>query len=166
MRTSWTAIIIFLIVIIFSSCTVPYTITVHKDSSATVQTSGINASELKRHYQSNIISHIDTGGVILSFDIKNIDSLGNYLPIMQKGFFQFHLDSNTLIVTDGHGIAFEENDCCCCHVDMLIKFEQDIKEIQSDSKVAKKKNKSSIQISKSKRQIKKGKSKVNLTVKF
>lgn len=165
-RTFWTAVNTSIIITIFSSCTVPYTITVHKDSSATVQTIGIFTSYLNRHYLSNIISHIDTSGPTFSFDIINIDSLGNYLPVVQNGFFKFHLDSNSLTVTDGYGTAFEENDCFCCHVNMLIKFEQDIKEVKSDNKVAKKKGKNSIQISKGRRQFKKGKRKVNLTVKF
>lgn len=158
-------IIIIFFVPIFNSCTIGYNITVNKDGSASTKTGILPDIELEKYLHSSIISNKDSTAGFLSFDISNIDLLGNYLPYLPKGFIQFHMSENSLSVTDGNWNSFEQNESICCHIVMSIKFEKSIQEFNSVNKCAKQKDKNSIMLSKSKNQLRKDKKKINIIVK-
>lgn len=149
--------------ILFSSCTAAYEITVHENGSATIGTPGTSRSEIIPYYQSDMITRIDTTEFI-TYDIVNIDSLGNYLPYFQNGFFQFSLDSNTLKVSDGHGNAFKEDNWYCCGLNMTLIFEEDIVEVQSDYRRLDKKNSRVVYFWKAPKHFKKKKNQIRFKV--
>ena len=150
-------LIIFLSAVLFS-CTTNYIITVRQDGSATADV-GIdyNLSIVERHFQSEIITKVDTSSQIREiFEISKIDSLGNYLPFLPPGFFQFNMKGDTLIITDGHTSPFRGEDKLCCSIDILLIFEQKIEIISKKGGYVKKKSENSLFIFRSRREIIKG----------
>lgn len=158
-------IIIILFSPIFNSCTLGYYVTVNKDGTASIKTETLPDLDLKKYLHSSVISNIDSSANRLNFDISNIDSLGDYLPYLPKGFVQFHMSENSLSVTDGNRNSFEPKESICCHIYMSIKFENSVREINSVNKCAKQKDKNSIVLRKSRNQLRKDKKKINITVK-
>lgn len=163
-------LIIVVVLIMLTSCTANYFITVRENGSAIVDVDrDYSLAELNKYYQSNVISNIDTNVYFpnrVTFEISSIDSLGLYLPFHQPDFFHFNMDGNTLIVTDGHANAFKHEDLFCCSVFMFIKFDKNILNIESVNRQAKQKDPRTVLIKKARRQLIKGKNRLDATIKI
>jgi len=149
-----------------TSCSANYFITVKHDGSASVNIDS-DFKDINRYYQSGVISDIDTtvdNHARVTFEIKDIDSLGAYLPFHPSGFFKFDMQGDTLTITDGHTQAFKQNDLFCCAVFMLVKFDNEIEKIESASRHARKKDKKTILIKKLRRQLIKNKKHINVKI--
>ncbi|MBN2729810.1 MAG: hypothetical protein JXR53_11365 [Bacteroidales bacterium] len=160
---------IFLIIFlsfVLSSCTTIYLITVKQDGSAIADVGvDYDLSIIEKHYQSDIISEVDTFSQIReSFEINMIDSLGNYLPFLPIGFFQFNMNGDTLIITGGHTIPSRGEDKLCCNIDMLLTFEQEIDLISKQGGHVKKQSKNSVFISIPRRKILKEKENLGVVI--
>ncbi len=162
-------IITILTCFVLSSCFVQQNINIRSDGSALINTQlGSDTSIITKYYRSNIIYNIDTNIYFRSsvqFEISNIDSIGQYLPNPSPGFFRFRIDSNKLIITDGHTKAFKDDYPFCCTVDMQIKFDNDII-VKSANRSARKDGKKSVLIKRTRRQLIKGKKKTDVVISF
>lgn len=90
---------------LLSACTVSYHIKVNNDKSAFVQTNDFlrGNSKLLRLESSNMIYDLDSvgkPGLALSFTIKDIDSLGQFMPRHVGDSIYFNLQNDTLLVMD------------------------------------------------------------------
>lgn len=98
--------LVFIYLLIFSTflaCTVPYDIVIdNEQNSAIITTETVLENEISEFCKSEIITIIDTSYFNLIYKIENIDSIGNYLPELEKGFYQFELINNILTITDGN----------------------------------------------------------------
>lgn len=163
-------IIIVTISILLVSCTAVYNINVRKDGTAFVKTDrDADSMYINRFYLSNIISDIDTIGDSASpirFEISNIDSLGNYLPIHPPGFFRFDMEEDTLIITDGHTVPFKVNHWSCCNIYMYIISDKDIQSVELVSGYVKKVNERTIEIFRGRNHLVKGKNKTDVRITY
>jgi len=158
------AFITLLIGFLLSSCSVGYTVNIHQDGSAFVRTIvDSDKSTLTRYSQADLIYNIDTNGYQIEFEIKNIDSLGYYLPTIYPDFFRFRVDSGKLIITDGYTKPFRNDNPFCCAVYMQIKFDNDII-VKSANRSARQDGKKSILIKRTRRQLLKGKRKTDVVI--
>lgn len=162
-------ILIVVVLILMTSCTANYLITVRENGSAIVNIDrDFDLKDINRYYKSNIISNIDTNVNLASrvtFEISSIDSLGTYLPFHPPGFFRFRMNGDTLIVTDGNTNAFKFEDPFCCGLFMSIKFDKDILSVKSVNRNASQKDKRTILIGRSRRQLIKSKRKLDVIIK-
>jgi hypothetical protein len=111
-----------------------------------------------------------TGSDNVTFNIKTIDSLGNYLYSgFNKNYFQFNYSGDTLTFTDGNGPAFKDKhhyrNYQCCTFEIKITSDRKIKSIQLNDRFIKPKN-NTILIKKSHRQFKKKKKDIRLVIVF
>jgi hypothetical protein len=161
-------LIILTILILLTSCSANYFITVKHDGTATVNIDrDSDSKDINRYYQSGVISNIDTtfdNHARVTFEITDIDSLGTYLPFHPSGFFKFDMQGDTLTITDGHTQAFKQNDLFCCGVFMFIKFDNEIQQVETANRLAMKKEKKTVLIKKSRRQLIKNKRQINVKI--
>lgn len=162
--------LIILLVYLFTitSCSVNHYITISKDGSALVNVDkDYDKSIIENYYRSELISNIDTnliaGRVI--FEISNVDSLGKYLPYHKSGFFSFKKEKNVVIISDSHTNAFRVKSLFCCHMTVVLKFQDGIQSLESNenNKIKVKKNGVLI-ITKTRRQLLRERKKINLTI--
>lgn len=157
-------IVISLLLFMMTSCISLYEITVKSDGSASVRTGRVFVNNVDRYFQCEIISNIDTSAMQLNFDIRDIDSLGNYLPLFQPGFMKFHMDSSTLTVIDGQTeTVFSFSDQSITRVSLFLNFNQEINLKSSSGRVYIKKRKS-VYMTKSKRKLLKGDKKMEAVI--
>lgn len=123
--------------------------------------------KLAAYYQSDMITEYKddtTKTYMVSFRIKDIDSLGNYLaPHLEKGYFQFKLKGNSLFITNGNGKRYIGSTVLCCHISIDISFEQEINSVKINGR-NKRQKKNLIHLGSTARQLKKDKKNINLVV--
>lgn len=151
-----------------TSCQVGYYININQDGSTYVQTTPGYEWEntIERLDQSNVITSFDTIEGRLYFKTKNIDSLGTFLPILSRGYFQFNLKDSLLTIKETDTIPLRTEHSSCCSMNMTLKFSQDIRVLNESKGKFKVKNDNRIIISKTRRQLLKGIKRTELIIKI
>ena len=128
-------------VIALSNCSISQKIYLKADGSATIFASEEETEEVKEFYNSDQITNLkwgSNGGI--NFNIKKIDSLGNYLsPAFNKNIFSFKLKDDSLFFIQNAGLVFENSDCILTSTIEILP-ERKIKEIQTSNDGIKQKN--------------------------
>lgn len=125
--------------ILFSGCLTTTDIRLNPDHSAHVTTSnyGVDSFFLCRssYFKSELITNLDSvvDSLEIKYDIKTIDSLGNYLYCeFNKGFFRFNYRNDTLIYSDGNGPPCPvRTHFPCWHTCIIITSDRKIKSVGS-----------------------------------
>lgn len=120
------------LLIIMTSCFASHRYSIKTSESAKVNVDRDPSYNLMNLYNSDIITNVDTNfaGGRVAFEIRNVDSLGSYLPLHPSGFFNFSMEGNTFIMSYGHGKAFWSNHWSCCTVGFEIEFDKNIQYIK------------------------------------
>lgn len=133
--------ICFGMILLYSSCITTTEITLKQDGSAHVAfTNG--ATLEKDFFKSDQVTDLtwtnDSANV--SFNIKTIDSLGNYLyPDFEKNYFKFKYSNDTLTFTDGNTPTYRYKRYPCWTSYISITSEQKIKSVETKNRFVKKK---------------------------
>ena len=154
--------------IFMTSCTATYYINVRQDGSAVVNVDRNYPSVLDKYFQSSVICKIDTTneGDRVEFEISNIDSLGNYLPLHPPDFFHFNLNNKILTITNGDKHPFVNEHWSCCSINMLIKFSSSIEYIKTKNRRIHKEDNNTVFVGVTRKQLKNEKNKLNVTIKI
>jgi hypothetical protein len=143
-------------VLIIVGCSTTQQITLKQDGSATVTARELLEIVKGNFYKSDQISGLywDKDSFII-YNVKNIDSVGNYLwHNFNKDFFQFKYTGDTLTITDGHGRAFKDSTGFYCWSSVIeITSDRKIKSVHTKNSFVKKR-KNAVIINKSKRRFK------------
>lgn len=127
--------------LLFVSCVTTTEITLKKDGSAhVVSTDGYTypVSFFKSDQISELTWTADSTKV--SFNIKTIDSLGNYLYTdFEKNYFKFKYSQDTLTFTDGNTPTYRYKRYSCWTSAIRICSDQKIKSVKTKNSFVKKK---------------------------
>ena len=155
--------LIFIVCFSLCSCTINHSVFLKKDGTALIETEA-PPSFINRLENSNVISEIDTIEYGLKFIVKNIDSIGNYIPNINPGFVRFSDYGDSIKISSGHGVPFDcNNGCSCCHLFLKVKSEGSIEAYKSNGKRIKKhKKRNEYLFTQGKREQLKGKDNINV----
>ena len=156
---------IFIICFCLCSCTINYSVFLKQDGTALIETE-THPSFINRLENSNVISEIDTIGYGIKFIVKNVDSIGNYIPNINPGFVRFSVYGDSIKISSGHGVPFDcNNGCSCCGLFLKVKSEENLEAYKSDGKRIKKHKKlNEYLFTQGKREQLKGKININVTL--
>jgi hypothetical protein len=152
----------------FASCLTVTEITLKQDGSAHVAFTNGGASLRKDFYKSDQITDLTwlDDSVNLSFNIKTIDSLGNYLyEDFEKNYFKFHYSNDTLTFTDGNTPTYRYKRYPCWMSEIRITSDQKIKSVETKNSFVKHK-KNTVIIEKAGRKFKKKEKDTKVVVVF
>jgi hypothetical protein len=99
----------------------------HNDGTASINSGyGIDKSFVERLKHSEVISDLDSiGAGGLTFNIKSIDSIGNYLAFHQAGFLNFSDYGDSIIVESGGNRPYHSEKDVRAHLEILIKTDEE-----------------------------------------
>lgn len=157
-----------LFLLLLASCTSWTEINVKKDGSAHVSAHNLGILNPEAFFKSEQITDFtwQTDSLSVSFNIKNIDSLGNYLyDDFEKNYFKFHYSNDTLTFSDGNTPTYRYRRYPCWTSHIVITSEKPIKSVETKNSFVKHKN-GSVTISKKGRKFKKTKKDTKVVVIF
>lgn len=147
---------------LLSACSLGNSITVNNDRSAHVQANCCldYPRELQKLTTSNLIYDLDTFGDYVkmpSYKIRNIDSLGQFMPIVIGDSISFSLNNDTLVIMDIITPRSKIKSRTIWHWDLTISFEEPVQIQEIKGARSEKINANTVRVYRSKRSIKKGK---------
>jgi hypothetical protein len=147
------------------NCTITQQISLNQNGSADIKPSPDVDNQVESgFYKSNEIYNLKESKQCISFSIKTIDSLGNYLsPALNKNIFQFRYTQDTLFIIQQEGKVFTDINC---NLFIVITSERKIKYIQTQNSSVKLKKGNKIVIGKSRRSFKKREKNLRVVVVF
>lgn len=145
--------------LLLAGCTSWTEITLKKDGSAHVAAHNLGIVNHEAFFKSDLITDFtwDTLSMTVSFNIKTIDSLGNYLyDDFEKNYFKFHYSNDTLTFSDGNTSTYRYRRYPCWTSHIHITSEKPVKSVETKNSFVKHKN-GAVTISKKGRKFRKPK---------
>lgn len=165
------------VALLFSACVISTDIRINSDGSGHVKTQYVSKEYLTTGkqiaaYQDTFFSCSEITQLKLvndsfnvEFEIRTIDSLGNYLyEGFTKDYLRFHYSNDTLTITEADGVGIpDKHKYDCCLFVISIDSDRKIKSVRSDNNIVKHKR-NTVWIEKKARHIKNGKKKIHAVI--